>query len=300
MTYTPPARPGVEAQLRTCSTRRSRLWVGGTYFRSREQGLAANNLSIEVLEHSPPTGSSPDGVCIVTNYNLSIEESVTGPATATTLRLMMRSNEVVKIEDLSTQPRARKYSISSKIAPDAPVVTDLGLFTFSTLFHIPSLLSVRLTPGTSVFTPAAEIVIAPRTRVYRLETTTVTDPDTGLPTTGWDITRLRAAINASDPWVEMPERSGPTDDGSGVLVPVPNPVDVQDEGRDAPFLTPFSEVRLSGGDGLPASPTNEVTGPTKALVHVNYGEAPNGEQTEVNVVYQWVGTSALDGAWEPY
>lgn len=300
MTYTPPARPGTEAQLRTCSSRRARLWAGGTYFRSREPGLQANNLSIEVIEHTPPTDPSPDGVCIVTNHNLSIEESVTGPATATMLRLSLRHGQTVRIEDLDTQPRARVYSISIKIAPDAPVITDLGPFTFSTLFHTAGLLSVRLTPDTSLFTPDAAIVITPRTRLYRLETTTTTDPDTGLQVTGWDIARLRAAINAGDPWVEMLERSGPVDDGSGVFTPVPNPPDVQDDGRDAPFLTPFGQAWLSGGDGLPASPTNEATGPTRALVHVNYGEAPNGEAQEVNVVYQWVGSSALDGSWQPY
>ena len=299
--YVPPARPGVDTQLRTCSSRRARLWAGGTYFRSRDVGLQQNKITVAVIEYAAPTAGTPDGVCVVTNYNIERAENVVGDATPTVLRMSMKADEYVELYQLNTTPRARKYSISLKIAPDAPVVTDLGPFSFSTLFHTPSLLSVKLTPDVPVYAPSDTIVIKPRYRVYRLETITVTDPDTSLQTTGWDIAKLRAAINASDPWIEMKERSGPTDDGmGGPPIPNPNPVDVQDTGTDAPFLTAFAETALSGGDGLPDSPNNEVTGPTRSIVHVNYGEAPNGELKEVNIVYEWVGDSALDGTWKNY
>ncbi len=306
--YVPTARPGTETRLRTCSSRRARLWAGGTYFRSRALGLQQNKISVEVIEYEPAgliDGSAnpiADAVCIVTNYNIERAENVTGPATPAVLRMSMKSNEYVEFDQLDTlTPRARKYGISFKIAPDAPVVTDLGRFSFSTLFHTAGLLSTKLTPDVPVFTPTDKIRIEPRHRVYRLETITVTDPDTSLPTTGWDIAKLRDAINGSDPWIEMKERSGPTDDGmGGPPIPNPNPADVQDTGVDAPFLTPFAETFLSGGDGLPDSPNNEVTGPSRSIVHVNYGEADNGELKEVNIVYEWVGDSALDGTWQRY
>lgn len=300
-TFTPPKRPGVPAQLRSCSSRRARLWAGGTYFRSRELGLQQNKISVQVIQFTAPDSPAPDAICVVTNYNIDKTENVVGPATAEVLRPQMKYDELVKIEQLDTTPRARKYSISAQIAPPPPVVTDLGAFSFSALFHTPGLLSVKLTPSASVFAPTDEIVIQPRYRVYRLETISVTDPDTQQETLGWDIAKLRAAINANDPWVEMKERSGPTDDGSGgPPIPNPNPEDVQDDGSDAKFLTPFDETFLSGGDGLPDSPNNEVTGPTRSIVHVNYGEAPNGELKEVNVVYNWVGESATEGQWQRY
>ena len=50
--YRPPVVPKT-AHLRTCSSRRGRLWEGGTYFRSRDTGLRTNNISIEVLESAP-------------------------------------------------------------------------------------------------------------------------------------------------------------------------------------------------------------------------------------------------------
>ena len=74
--YVPPARPDVDAQLRTCSSRLARLWAGGTYFRSRDLGLQQNKISVAVVEHAAPTSGTPDGVCIVTNYNIERAENV--------------------------------------------------------------------------------------------------------------------------------------------------------------------------------------------------------------------------------
>ena len=235
----------------------------------------------------------------MTNHNILFDENVTGPATPLLLKMGLAYNQEVRIRDLNTIPRAQIYSISAQIAPAPPVVADLGNLSFSSVFHIPSLLSVRLTPGASEFTPTDEIIIKPRTRVYRLHTVSTTDTGTGLQITGWDIDALRSAINASDPWVEMPERSTQSDDGSGGVVTI-EPADVQDTEADAAFLSPFGETFLSGGDGLPDTPNNEATGPTKALVHVNYSETDNGDLAELNVVFEWVGTSASEGSWRRY
>lgn len=301
--YVPPQRPGVEAQLRTCSSRRARLFKGGTYFRSRGLGLQQNLLSVEVVEFAPPTAGTPDGVCVVVNHVNLIAENLTGPATASLLKVSLPYNEYVEIDQLDTPaPRARLISISAQIGATPGQIGPDMPFSFSRVFSIPRKLSAKLIPGSSVFTPTDRIIIKPRFVVHRLETEVTTPTDPMLPSeTVWSIKKLRTQVNANDPWIEMLERSGPTDDGmGGPPIPNPNPADVQDTGTDADRLGLFAQTFLGGGDGLPDTPNNEVTGPTRSIVHVNYGEAPNGALREVNVVYEWVGDSATSGAWATY
>ncbi len=83
-------------------------------------------------------------------------------------------------------------------------------------------------------------------------------------------------------------------------MPNPNPADVQDEGSDADGLAPFAQSFLTGGDGLPDSPNNEVTGPFRSIIHLNYGERHNGSLAELNVVYEWAGEDASTGSWVAY
>lgn len=300
--YVPPARPGQPAELRTCSSLRARLFKGGTYFRSRELGLQQNLLSVAVIEYTQPTVATPDGVCVVMNHLNLTAENLTGPATASQLRVSLPFTEYVEIDQLDTPtPRARHFSISAQIGATPGQIGDDIPFSFSRVLHIPSKLSVKLTPNAAVFTATDRIVIKPRFVVHRLEAVTVTDPATDTSVTGWHIDKLRTQVNANNPWVEMLPRSGPTDDGmGGPPVPNPNPADVQDTGLDAAVLTPFGQTFLAGGNGLPDSPNNEVTGPTRSIVHVNYGEAPNGVLKEVNIVYEWVGDTAQSGTWRSY
>lgn len=304
--YKPSKKTGDPA-LRTCSSLRARLFAGGTYFRARDPGSLGNNLSVQVIEYS-----ASDAVCIIANHNVKADEMVTGPASIEVFDMQLSPNEAVELYQLDELPddpaRAQKYSISFKIAPDAPVYTDLGEVPALSLVSLPGILAVKVTPGVPVFSPGDVVSITPRKRVYRLASKTVTPPDDGSGTppvsaTGWDIDALRTQVNASDPWVEMMPRSGPTDDGlGGPPIPNPNPVDYQDlePGKDTTFLTPFAEKRLAGGDGIPDNPDRESTGPYRALVHVNYGEAYNGKLTEVNIVYEWNGKSAREGAWQNY
>ena len=95
--YEPPARPGVDAQLRTCSSRRARLWAGGTYFRSRDVGLQQNKISVAVIQYAAPDSGTPDGICVVTNYNIERAENVVGDATPTVLRMTMKADEYVEL-----------------------------------------------------------------------------------------------------------------------------------------------------------------------------------------------------------
>ncbi len=296
-----PSKKAGDPQLRTCSSLRARLWAGGTYFRARNPGALGNNLSVQVIEYS-----TSDAVCVITNHNIKADELVTGPATIDVFDLQLNTNEAVELYNLHSAPaRARKYSISFKIAPDAPVYTDLGEVRTLSLVSLPGILAVKVTPAASVFTPTDVVSITPRKRVYRLvrKTVTVTDPMGSSTASGWDIDNLRAQVNANDPWVEMMPRSGPVSDGmGGPPLPNDNPADHQDvqPGVDDVFLSEFPETRLAGGDGIPDNPDRENTGPHRSLVHVNYGEAYNGRLTEVNIVYEWNGKSAREGAWQNY
>ena len=307
--YVPVQRPGIEPELRTCSSRRARLFAGGTYFRSRELGLQQNLISIEVVELEPTSGpGTGEAYCIVMNENLKFDENVVGPVTTKILAFTGTYEDLYIIDDLANTSRARKYSISLRIAferqtssPVLPVPIELGRFIDGKLFVHSGKLSVKTEITAAFFDPGQTVSITPRTRIYRLDGVIPPpplDPMEPTPPPGWDIANLRAQINANDPWVEMLERSGPIDDGMGGTIPNPNPNDVQDEGIDAPTLTPFARTRLSGGDGLPASPNNERTGPTRSIVHVNYGERQNGELAETNTLFEWVGDSAIVGSWQ--
>ena len=273
-----------DALIRSRSTRRSRLFEGGTYFRTREPGTHGNNISIELQEWTDETG--PHGKLIVTNHNTKPSENVAGPVSVNFLEQSLSWNERIVIDQLTTAPRALFYSIRSQIAPAPPPQENLGAFTFSQLFYVPNKLAAVLTPKSAEITQNSLITITARVRVYDLEQITVT-PTTpqgvsGAPVTGWSPAALRAAISA-DPWIEMPQRK----------------YDVGDDGDDGLVLRTFAEVHLGGGDGLPEYPV-ERTGPAKSLTHINYGERADGSLAEVNIVYQWVGESQTVGEWKRY
>jgi len=266
-------------------------------------GQLGNALSVQVIEYA----DTAEAVCVITNYSIKSDEMTTGPVTVEFFDMQLKSNERIEIDRLDTIPRARNYSISFKIAPAVETFVELGTWTPSRLFAPPGKLAALITPTAPVFTPADKITMTPRKRVYRLVAKTATplpDPVTGVAgpaVTGWDIDDLRAQVNASDPWVEMIERTPGTVDPAGGPPVVLGPLnDAQDRLQDALVLTPFAEKLLSGGDGLPNTPIGESTGPSRSIVHVNYGEAYDGTLDELNVVYEWAGNSALEGSWVSY
>lgn len=323
--YRPPARTGT-AGLRTCSSRRARLFAGGTYFRSRDPGLQSNNLSVEVIEvqpFNPLTGEDGLAFCVITNHNVKFDENVQGLAKVSVLNLTGTYADLWQFKGLDTiTPQCEKYSTSVQIRfwqqegipydldadPNNLVESSFtGKFSFDKLFTHSGKIAVKMSRNDAPYAPESVISVALRCRIYALSTTSkvvstpVGEGATSTSTTsyGWDIADLRAQVNATDPWVEMLERSGP--DTSGAFpVPNPNPSDYQDPGTDADFLTPFNLTRLTGGDGLPENPNAEVTGPSRSIVHVNYGELQNGQLAEHNTVYEWVGDTATSGSWKAY
>ena len=303
-----PAVSGVDPKIKTRSSRRGRLFAGGTYFRAREPGGTGNNISIELIEYTsevPGEEGLQKATLVVTNHNTLYTENLIGPVDIQSLEQQLKWNEFIKIVNLTTTPSAQNYSISLQIAPPESVQENLGAFSFSSLFYVKSKLSVKLTPRTAEITALSEIVIKPRTRMYDLvtvsKTTEPTDGSSPVTTSGWGIEPLRALVNANDPWIEMMERSGTplgTDTEPGV--PLEVKFDYQDDGIDDDFASAFSDTYLSGGDGLPLVPSAERTGPTRSLVHINYGETYNGQLAVANTVYEWAGDTASAGEWKTF
>ena len=295
--YRPSPRPGQEPKLRTCSSLRARLFAGGTYFRARVPGQLGNRLTVAVIEY-PDTS---EAVCVITNYAMKADELVTGPASVEFFDFQLKTHEAIDLYSLDTMPAAaRKYSISFKIAPPPPVYTELGSVRTLSLVSLPGMLAATVTPDAPSFTPSDVVTITPRKRVYHLVAKTYVDPVDFTVYQGWDIDLLRTQVNADNPWVEMLPRSGGIDDGMGNITPNPNPPDHQDPGLDAPVLSAFAETSLGGGDGVPSNPDREITGPSRSIVHVNYGEAQNGLLNEVNTVYEWNGRNSVEGSWVGY
>jgi len=265
---------------------------------------------IQISETTGP--GTGEAYCVITNTNLKFDENVSGPVKTKILDLKGTYADLWIIDQLeSSSPRAKKYSISLRIAfqrqttsPVLPTPIELGRFTDGKLFIDSGKLSVKTEKIAANFTSGQIISITPRTRIYRLNGVIPPPPVNPLASQsppGWDIEDLRDQVNANDPWIEMLERSGPTSDGlGGPPVPNLNPSDVQDAGIDTSTLSQFSAKYLTGGDGLPASPNNETTGPSRSIVHVNYGEKLNGELGETNTVYEWAGDNTITGTWKVY
>ena len=267
-------------ELKVRSSVRARMFLGGTYFRAKKVGQDGNNISIECVKI--------DGkqMLVVTNHNTLKAENVTGAVDVDILEQELEWNEGVIIDQLSTTPRARKYSISSQITP---TFEDIGPFSFTRLLYLGSKLSVKLTPKQPEFAPTDEIRIGARFRAYELNAITVTvetgpaSPETGVAPTetysGWDIDALRAAMQ-DNPWIEM----------------VPRGYDAQDIiAKDDPVMALFDKTYLKGGDGMPEFPVGLPVGPETSMVYLKVSEAHNGFWAPTNVVYAWQGEE-----WKPY
>jgi len=304
------------AKMRSVSSRRARLWAGGTYFRARDPGGSGNLLTVEVFKYT-----DDEAYCRITNTGLLYSENVTGAECKVDL-LELDSKTSGEYEDLyeiydldTTQPRARKYSISLRIkfarqngSTSLPAPEELGSFQFGKLFTSGKL-SVQLTKKAAPYTAQDRIFIAPRSKTFALSkhVVVVTPPDDGSGTpptsttyTGYNIASLRSAVNAANIWVEMKPRTAIPAVPEGGSMPDITYIDAQDTRQDDPVLMPFNVVNLANGDGLPENPDREKTGPTRAIVHVNYGEKDDGTLGVVSKVYEWAGDSSSAGSWKTY
>jgi hypothetical protein len=293
-------------KMRTCSTRRARAWIGGTYFRSIKPGQASNNISIRT------TRENDECYFVVSNFNKGRLNSVIGEAEIEFIENTLGDTEIVIIE--TTPPTAKKYSISLKIRNAIQEGIAYTLPAPSAQTPLTTVNDTVVIGGLSIkikSMKSTSLIVQSRSRVYKL-TPLVIPASTGQGTEssverrGWDSQALRTLVNSKDDWIEMIERpllttGAGSGDGPNEPIQVWNTNDKQDHAPgDDKILSEFEQTPLLNGDGLPDSPTTENTGGTRAVVFVNYGENKDGSLGEVNTVYEWVGDDAINGTWKPY
>lgn len=281
----------------TRSSRRSRLWAGGSFWRSVEYGESANLIQLTCLEDL--TGSTPEGVLVVQHRGIKTDEQIfaTGFSAQPEVKLFGFSlswNEELRLTNENGVVRAKKYGIRWQIAGGEELLAEYGEVSPSRLTSYPG---VSFSVSYTGWPVGAMITMRPRVHRYPLVETSVTDPVTMTSSTGWDIQALRATLNGSDTWVRMPNRAAAVPPGSG---PLSGGEDKMDGESDTQFLSPFVTVNMSGGDGLPANPAGLNTGPDRALIHLNYAEREDSTMGVLNYVYEWVGLNQTQGSWQRY
>lgn len=302
-TYAFVPKPVGPVKLVTRSSRRSRLWIGGTFFRSHERGEAANLIQISCIEDLTNVGA-PEGVLVVHHTVLKAEESVSAEnmtlPQVDLFEMNLLWDEEIRVTKENGRLVARKYGIRWQIAGGETLLADLGQVIPNRL-KAGAGVAFKVDLTADAWPTNGVLYLRPRTHRYTLVTISVTDPDTSMTTTGWDIEALRATLNGSDTWVRMPVRPvGGGSEGGGPVTPPTGGEDAMDDQTDAQFLTAFVTTNMTGGDGLPATPVGLNTGPDRVLVHLNYAEKDDGSLGELNQVFEWVGDTATSGSWQRY
>jgi len=291
-----PAPVGA-VKLITRSARKSRISIGGTYFRSVDRGEQANKIRIRTVQ-------SGVNHAFVVHYNLIVPAEMiffTGSAVPVFLydTKMSWDTEIHILNNtgvITVQHRAFNWVDSS-----TSLLTDFGIKKPGSVFNAPGVINLKIPE----LGPWTKIVIRPRIKVYPLSKITVTTPDDGsgsgsTSVTGYNITSLRIALS-TDKWIRMPFRpivsSTPT---PSVPSDYEDYTDFQKEGTDDLVMMDFDFTNLSTGDGLPLNPSGFNTGPDRAMVHLNYSEDNSGKMGVLNEIYEWVGDSVNIGSWKKY
>jgi hypothetical protein len=304
-TFIPNPIGGVKIQTR--SSIRSRLYAGGTYFRSIELGQTQNLITLSVLEDVGTNGDKY-GLFVVENFTPVFSEVIFSSGFSNTgnqsvinavqiFQLQLKFNEEIAIvKNLNGTLRGSFRGIRWQIAGGELFNIDIGIIPADKVFVLPSITALKINSSLINDWPVgASIILRPRTTQYTLSSTTITDPITMQSSIGWDIDALRAAVNTDNKWISMPLRSK-----ADPMAPSTVNSDVTDLGADSAFLTVFDRTAMTGGDGLPMAPVGLNTGPDRSLIHLNYSEIENGSTGVLNHLYEWVGSAVNQGSWQRY
>ena len=280
-----------ETRIITRSARRSRLWVGGTFFRSVDLGEYTNAIRISLDENR----DAQVGSLIV--HNTAIVSSKmyfdSGDTQVEIFDNQLDWFEEIRIFGQGSAITSVAFISISRHLSVGEVIGVYGPFKLGDVIRTPKLV-FRLTGSGLTTSP----VIRPQYKNYPLTWITVDIGEEGVPemVSGWSIDQLRLSVNADqdDPLVTMPARP------SDPVPPEPDGEDVQDFENDAPLLSSFPPKFMENGEGLPAYPTDIVTGPDRALVHLNYAEDLKGSLSVINQILEWSGSSATSGSWTRY
>ena len=287
-TYTPVSSG--ETKVITKVSTRSRLYIGGTYFRSKERGQQANMIKIDLDENR----SRRVGDVIIHNDVINQTEML---ISSDDIKLEIYDSKLNWYEEIrvfgkgSAISSVEFISISRRLSVGGTIAT-YGPYKIGSVIRLPNItfsMQGSLTEGLPT-------VIKPRFKKYPLSWIAKTvETDGGVPSTtyGWSIEGLRALINADpEAWVYMPRRN--------TAVGALDAEDIQDEGIDSLLLESFSSTPMAGGDGLPTYPTGLHTGPDRTLIHLNYSEKDDGSLGVVNQILEWNGSSGTNGFWDIY
>ena len=283
--------------LKKRNSRRSRLFIGGTFFRSKEYGEQANQIRIALVDDN-----LLEGALILQHMVLKPSEMIfANGVTALNIELYkldLNWDQELWISNQNNVLVARLYGIRWQIGGDqTPQPRQiLGSVQLGEIF-VSELVSFKLVSGS--VPPGTQIILRPRVHRYHLVPTSVTDPVTTMNTIGYDPVLLRDTINnvLNDSWIRMPVRGVL---GGGPDSPGTFGEDINDSNSDPEVITPFGITNMGGGDGLPLAPVGFNTGPVRVLILLNYGERENGSLGEINQVFEWVGDSAVLGSWQRY
>lgn len=307
--YTFMPTPIGSIKIQTRSAIRSRLYAGGTYFRSVELGQSQNLITLSVLEEVETNGTKL-GVFVIENaipliseviFTSGFSDAVNASAKSAVrlFNLQLKFNEEITItKNVNGLLSASFRGIRWQIAGAELFNINLGVIPVDKVFVHPAVVAFSISSSIINDWPAgASIVLRPRITQYTLRTATVTDPITMQSSIGWDIDALRASVNADNKWISMPARAKA--DPSMPSTPASNS-DITDLGSDSTFLTAFERIAMIGGDGLPAAPTGFNAGPDRSLIHLNYSELENGSTGVLNHLYEWAGSTVTEGSWQRY
>lgn len=262
MTYTPNPVGAVQMQSRSSS--RARLSAGNAFFRSREIGEAANLIKIACIEKD----GAGELVVHNTKINSALQVSATGMGAP---KLVLKELNIAYNEEIVIEHDGARWACQYGQVGNGAFNTPMVSFIVK---------EIETWPHT------ARIVIRPHVLRYHLEPLSYTDPITAVETIGWDSGALRATL-ASDAagLIDAPARGTDPQDAADAIDTV---------------MVKFDMKNMSGGNGLPLNPAGLNTGPFVTLIHLNYGEQPNGSLAEMNQVYKWSGESSTEGQWVTY
>lgn len=279
--YRPTNNIDAYPDIRSTSLIRARLF-NSTYFRAKEPGIAGNKISIAAF----PTGNA--GLLVVTNHNTINEESVVSDEK---IEFTMLSTDQLVYSDLITVT----VESGNKLNIKTYTRTFTGVNTATTILQTESVFDARyvVSVGTKCMFKLAgthevgtAFTIQPRLQIHPLKKITVTDPKTPVSYSGWDPQSVRQLVQqraAVDGWIEM----------------MPRGFDIRDTTLGEPeyVFESFPDTYLTSGGGFSPTPSNEVTGPTRSIVHVNYSERYDGSLGTANRMYEWAGSDSTNGYW---
>jgi len=310
-------------RLTTRSSRRSRLWAGGSFWRSIARGAGQNQIQISCVEDLTDT-QNPQGLLVVFNTGLLASENIfadgISAAQISLYDLSLNWDEEIRITVQNGLFTAKRVGIRWQIG-GGETSTDIGNPVQGKVFT-GSGVKCKIDSNPGSWPPGSTLYLRPRVRRYPLVVASVTLPEETTSTIGWNIEELRASLNGSDPWVTMPTRpqveivttvtppGPPTGDGGTgtpggttqtIVHHTDGPhADSMDHGEDYFVLAAFDLTNMTGGDGLPANPVGLNTGPDRSLVHLNYSELDDGSLGLLNQVFEWVGDTVSSGSWQRY